>query len=477
MHIARPHDLARGLARSLALALLLAACSSSEAPPKPAALSATAGGNLTATVGTATAAAPSVKVTDESGSPVPNVAVTFAVTAGGGTLQRTSATTDAQGVASAGQWTLGTTAGTNTVTATAAGLSPVTFTAIGTAAAASSIAVTAGDNQQAAVGAALTTAPAVTLKDQYGNVVAGAPVTFAVLSGGGTITGATTTTDANGVARVGGWTLGIANGAQQLRATSGTLTATIAATANVPAGCTVINYALGATLPMNWEANDCAGVAITGANVTGRRYDRLQFTTTAQQQVDAAVTGPAGRALLLRNATTGLYVGLQPGTAFSPPAQNPMHLKYILPAGTWVFEPYAPDAATTGAYSVSTTTGTKVDCDYIVFATPGVQFSDSVVNKTYNCTGPTGFMEQWVNLQLRTGMKVRLTLSSDFPALFILRDDRAGPASPTLVSKRGTAGETLVLDWTATFDSWHEIIVAPLNATGGKYTLKIEEVP
>lgn len=471
MHIARPHDLARGLARSVALALLLAACSSSEAPPKPAALSATAGSNLTATVGTATAAAPSVKVTDEGGSPVPNVVVTFAVTAGGGTLQRTSATTDAQGVASAGQWTLGTTAGTNTVTATAPGLSPVTFTATGTAAAAASIAVTAGDNQQAAVGAALTTAPAVTVKDQYGNAVSGAPVTFAVLSGGGSVTGASTTTDASGVARVGGWTLGIANGAQQLRATSGTLSATIAATANVPAGCTVINYALGATLPMNWEANDCVSAT------SGRRYDQLQFTTTSQQQVDAIVTGPAGRILQLYDVTRNLYVGLQPGTAFSPPTQNPMHLKYVLGPSTYRYQVFAPDANTTGAYTFATTTGTKVDCDYIVFGTVGTTIADSVKNTTYNCAGPGGFMEQWVNLQLKVGMKVRLTLNAEFPAAFLLRDDRQGPASPTLVRKDGTAGQTLVIDWTATFDSWHEIIVAPLHATGGKYTLKIEEVP
>lgn len=467
MRIAR----STGLAASLVLLALLGACSSSEAPPKPAALSATAGNNLTATVGTATSAAPAVKVTDEGGTPIANVPVTFAVTAGGGTLQRTSATTDAQGVASAGQWTLGTTAGANTATATAAGLSTVTFTATATAAAAASIAVTGGDNQQAAVGAALATAPAVTVKDQYGNAVAGAPVTFAVVSGGGVVTGATTATDASGIARVGGWTLGIANGAQQLRATSGTLSATISATATVPAGCTVINYALGATLPLNWEANDC-----TGTN-TGRRYDRLRFTTTSQQQVDAIVTGPSGRTLQLLDVTRDLYVGLQPGTAFSPPTQNPMHLKYVLGPGTYEYQVFAPDANTTGAYSFATTTGTKVDCDYIVFGTVGTTIADSVVNTTYNCAGPGGFMEQWVNLQLKTGMKVRLTLTAQFPAAFLLRDDRLGPASPTLVRKDGTAGQTLVIDWTATFDSWHEIIVAPLNATGGKYTLKIEELP
>ena len=297
-------------------------------------------------------------------------------------------------------------------------------------------------------------------------------MTFSVTSGGGSLSGATATTGADGVARLGAWTLGIATGAQQIRATTGALSATISATATVPAGCSVINYALGATLASAWEANDCANTSYSG-----RRYDRLQFTTTSQQQIDAQVNGAAGRALLLRNAATGHYVGLQPGTAFSPPAQDPMHLKYILAPGSYVFEPHAPDAAAMGSYSIATTTGTKVDCDYIVFASTNVQFTDDV--NANSCIGPSGGKEQWINLQLRTGTKVRITLSgSEFVPILVLRDDRLGPASPTLVAKVGTTvGETLVIDWTATFDTWHEVIVAPKTATLGRYTLKIEELP
>jgi len=300
------------------------------------------------------------------------------------------------------------------------------------------------------------------------------------VSGGGALTGATTTTGTDGVARVGSWTLGIGTGAQQLRATAGTLTATINATGTIPAGCTVTNYALGASLALNWDANDCTSAGVAGVNVTGRRYDRLQFTTTTQQQIDAAVTGPSGRALLLRNVTTGLYVGLQPGFGFSPASQNPMHLKYLLAPGTYAFEPYAPDATTTGAYSLNTTTGTTVNCDYIVFASTNIVVNDSIKNTTYNCTGPSGFVEQWYNFQLKTGTKVRITLSNaEFVPILVLRDDRQGPASPTLVFKRGTTvGETLVIDWTATFDTWHEIIVTSANANLlGKYTLKIEQLP
>ena len=56
-------------------------------------------------------------------------------------------TTNASGIATVGNWTLGTTAGSNTLTATATGLagSPVTFTATGTAGAATQVALNAGN--------------------------------------------------------------------------------------------------------------------------------------------------------------------------------------------------------------------------------------------------------------------------------------------------------------------------------------------
>ena len=49
-----------------------------------------------------------VRVTDAGGNAKPGVAVTFAVTAGGGSLSATTATTNASGDAVSGQWTLGT---------------------------------------------------------------------------------------------------------------------------------------------------------------------------------------------------------------------------------------------------------------------------------------------------------------------------------------------------------------------------------
>jgi len=91
-----------------------------------------AGDNQTATAGTTVGTPPSVIVRDASNNPVPDVAVTFVVVTGGGTVDPTTAvSTDADGIAAATSWTLGTTAGSNTLTASATDLAAVTFTATG----------------------------------------------------------------------------------------------------------------------------------------------------------------------------------------------------------------------------------------------------------------------------------------------------------------------------------------------------------
>ena len=74
-----------------------------------------------------------VLVLDQNGDPVGGTTVTFSVTAGGGTLSVTTATTDENGRA-ATTLTLGSQPGTNTVVATAADLEPVAFTATARAA-------------------------------------------------------------------------------------------------------------------------------------------------------------------------------------------------------------------------------------------------------------------------------------------------------------------------------------------------------
>ncbi len=181
-----------------------------------------AGNNQSATAGTAVSIAPSVIVKDTDGNPVSGVSVTFAVGTGGGSVTGGSATTNAAGIATVGSWTLGATAGPNTLTATSTGLSgsPVTFNATGTVGPASQIALNAGDNQSASAGTAVSIAPSVIVTDAHANPVSGVSVTFAVGTGGGSVTGGSATTNAAGIATVGSWTLGATAGPNTLTATS-----------------------------------------------------------------------------------------------------------------------------------------------------------------------------------------------------------------------------------------------------------------
>jgi hypothetical protein len=198
-----------------------------------ASITKTGGDNQSATAGAAVASAPSVTVKDANGNSVSGAAVTFTVASGGGSVTGASQTTNSSGVATVGSWTLGATVGTNTVSATSGSLSAVTFTATGVVGPAASISKTAGDNQSALASAAVATAPSVTVKDANGNSVSGAAVTFTVASGGGSVTGASQTTNSSGVATVGGWTLGATAGTNTLTASSGTLSTTFSATATI----------------------------------------------------------------------------------------------------------------------------------------------------------------------------------------------------------------------------------------------------
>jgi alpha-tubulin suppressor-like RCC1 family protein len=99
-------------------------------PGAPARLVAEAGDNQIAHPGT-TVDAPTARVEDAQHNEIPGRTVTFAVTAGGGTVANPVQTTDSSGRARPGAWTLGPSPGVNVLSATTAGMdTTVTFTAM-----------------------------------------------------------------------------------------------------------------------------------------------------------------------------------------------------------------------------------------------------------------------------------------------------------------------------------------------------------
>lgn len=162
--------------------------------------------NLIGLAGASTGQLPAVRVTS-AGAPLPGMYVTFAVQTPGSRLVLPSAFSDANGMATAGTWTLAPTPGENVVAITAAGAMPaaVTFHAFGVAALPASMAIEAGDHQSATVLSSLPADPAVRLSDAGGIPIARYPVRFVPFNG--QIADSLVYTDAQGIATAGHWTM------------------------------------------------------------------------------------------------------------------------------------------------------------------------------------------------------------------------------------------------------------------------------
>lgn len=243
--------------------------------PSPTLLAVASGGAQTGPVGSPLALPLRARVTAADGLGVKGVPVTFAPAAGGGSVTTATVVTDTLGFAQTTA-TLGSVVGTHTFQASAAGLTTVTFSENATAATPTQLLVSAGDGQSAIVGAAVAVAPAVLLKDAFNNPVPGVVVTYAIASGGGSVTKAVDTTNAFGIATVGGWTLGTISGANSLSATAGALSHTFTATGLAGAASATVStvsvdsatLAAGHATLVHLQAKDAFGNNLTAGGLT-----------------------------------------------------------------------------------------------------------------------------------------------------------------------------------------------------------------
>ena len=173
-------------------------------------------------VGQAISPAPTVVVTDAFGNAVGGARVS--VTGGGVTAS--TLTADAQGILTI-PWTLGTVAGASTLTV-AVGSARLDFTAAVAAGPPSQLAVVSGNGQR--VYAGRSAQPVVlSVRDQYGNGIPGATVSFDA-TGGGRVASVSAVTIADGSVTSPVWTMGKSVVPQQLRAVSGSFGAVVDAT-------------------------------------------------------------------------------------------------------------------------------------------------------------------------------------------------------------------------------------------------------
>jgi len=188
------------------------------APVPSAARSSVTAAPSTIEAGTETATI-TVVVRDENGDPIEGAIVVLQASGEGNSVTQPSLT-GATGTAT-GTLT-SSVAGTKTVTATVGGTLELDQTAQVTVVSGPAPTLTMqlveGDNQTAPAGADVPVRPAVRVVDELGAPVSGVDVTFVVTGGGGTASDASQTTNGDGIARVGDWTLGTSPGPNTLEA-------------------------------------------------------------------------------------------------------------------------------------------------------------------------------------------------------------------------------------------------------------------
>ncbi len=176
-----------------------------------------------------------------------------------------------------------------------------------------------GDLQSGAAGSDLPNPLVVQVKDQSGVPMAGVTVAWAVTAGGGSVSRASTVTDATGVAQV-TWTLGNATGTGTVSATAAALapvTFSATQTAGAIANISVVSgdnqsAAAGSALasPLVVKVTDASGNAVSGATVTlassnGGSFGSATATSNAAGQAQTTFTAGTGAGTTIITASAG----------------------------------------------------------------------------------------------------------------------------------------------------------------------------
>ncbi|HJU73330.1 MAG TPA: hypothetical protein VJ717_06275 [Gemmatimonadaceae bacterium] len=174
------------------------------------------------TVGAAAQHEPIVMLLDRHRKPIVGVPVVFTFHEPQGesniAVRSVEVLTDAEGVARAGEWTLGAIAGMNLAQATTYGAPQLWFMAKAAPDTPVALRWVQPDVFEIALAGMTIDPPDVLVADRFGNNVPGIPVSFAVLAGGGAIEGAEVISQDNGASAI-GWRLGSA-GANTIRASA-----------------------------------------------------------------------------------------------------------------------------------------------------------------------------------------------------------------------------------------------------------------
>lgn len=256
--------------------------------------------------------------------------------------------------------------GSGTITARIANGTALDFHFIAVAGPPHALVVVAGDAQNAIAGTTVATPPTVRVVDALGNPIEGVSVVFEVTSGGGSLTGATATTDAEGVASPEAWLLGLMPGPNTVTATVGDLEPVVFTALGLPS---VIPAFI--TLFDGDEQTATAGTAVAIAPAV-KVWDDTE-TPIAGVVVTFSVTGGGG-----------ILIG---GTAISD-------ANGVARVGSWILGP------TPGVNTLLATVG---EVEPVEFTATGTAVSESI---TLALTGGRTFVGVTFSTQVQVTLNV-----------------------------------------------------------------------
>lgn len=334
--------------------------------------------SLAGTVAKALTPVPQVKVTDASGNAVAGAVVTFTPSAGSLIGPVGSKTTDAAGLASPDVWLLGPVAGSYTLTAASSGVTSATFTAAASADVANTMSIVSGNSQSALAGRPVAIEPSVKVVDVHNNAVAGIEVLFEVASGGGTAVGRRVTTNAQGTATVGGWTLGDAVGSNTLVASVQTVGVSVGSVTFTATGTAGAASTMTASAGQSQTA--AAGTAVATApsvvvrDARGNAVAGVAVTFTVGSGGGTVVGGTATTNASGIAAVTSWTLGGSGGT------QTLIASSGTLPAVTFTATATAGAAARLLGFSSQTQSGIVAGAALTVSQRPAVRVTDAEGN-------------------------------------------------------------------------------------------------
>ena len=322
------------------------------------------------------------------------------------------------------------------------------------------------------VGAAVSELPSVIVWDQRGAGMRGVTVTFAVGSGGGSVTGGSALTNSVGIATVGSWILGASPGPNTLTASAtGLPSVTFEATgiADPRESCSaVLAHELGTTTNGSLALTDCMsdGVFIDSYSTTLSGVDAYVFRQSATFDTFLYLSTNNGKLIAYNNNESS--------------ATTNSAIKALLPRGSYLIGATSLNFDVTGAYSLSSqTTSTEVSGCEEVYVVQGVSTTQNI--QTTDCQRTNGpvYADQFL-IYLERGQSLTLTMAStavdSFLELYFL-DPATG--SRTLVRSNdnadtsGTRDALLVYPFAA--DGYYAIMArTALNGQTGGYTLGIQ---